>query len=69
MRICDKCKKELHKGDGNCHMDFGDPFIYDVCSKCHDEFLLFIDDFFESEKEEKKKKSVVKCLCGILYFI
>ena len=53
MRICDKCKKELHKGDGNCHMDFDDPFIYDVCSKCHDEFLLFIDDFFESEKEEK----------------
>lgn len=33
MRICDKCKKPLRKGDGNSHIECGYPFNYDLCKE------------------------------------
>lgn len=52
MRICDKCKKELKKGDGNSHLDFGDPFIYDLCRKCEEKFLVYVDTFFTKKEKQ-----------------
>ena len=50
MRICDKCKKELSKGDGNSHIDLGYPFIYDLCVECGQKFFLYVDSFFNTKK-------------------
>lgn len=46
MRICDKCGEKLHKGDGSSHIDLGYSFIYDVCEKCEEKFLLHVSSFF-----------------------
>jgi len=54
MRICDKCKKELRKGDGSSHIELGYPFTYDVCAKCEEKFLLHVDSFFKKSKEADK---------------
>lgn len=53
MRICDKCKKKLRKGDGNSHIDLGYAFTYDLCTECEKKFLLHVDSFFD-EKESKE---------------
>lgn len=54
MRICDKCKKELRKGDGNAHIDLGYPFIYDLCAECGRKFFLHVDSFFNTKKSDKE---------------
>ena len=56
MRICDKCKKELRKGDGSSHIELGNPFTYDVCAKCEEKFLLHVDSFFKKSKDADKFK-------------
>lgn len=50
MRICDKCKKKLRKGDGNYHIELGYSFTYDLCQKCKEKFLLHVDSFFSKEE-------------------
>lgn len=55
MRICDKCKKELRKGDGNAHIDLGYPFIYDLCAECEQKFFVHVDSFFNTKKSDKEK--------------
>jgi hypothetical protein len=50
MRICDKCKKTLRKGDGNSHIELGYSFTYDLCHKCEEKFLLHVDSFFDTKK-------------------
>ena len=55
MRICDKCKTKLEKGDLNVHIDLGAGFIYDLCHDCHIDFLTHVDDFFY-KKDEKLKE-------------
>lgn len=54
MRICDKCGKELRKGDGSSHIELGYAFIYDVCEKCEEKFLLHVDSFFNQSNEADK---------------
>lgn len=53
MKLCDKCKKVLKNGDGNVHIDLGYTFIYDLCKKCEEKFLLHVDDFFELTEVKK----------------
>lgn len=52
MRICDKCGKALRKGDGSSHIELGYAFIYDVCEKCEENFLLHVSSFFNKSKEK-----------------
>lgn len=54
MRICDKCKKKLHKGDGNSHIELGYCFTYDLCCKCEEEFLLHVDSFFNTKEIDEE---------------
>lgn len=53
MRVCDKCKKPIKNGDLNAKIDLGHPFIYDICKKCREKFLLHVDDFFVTKEDEK----------------
>ena len=53
MRICDKCKKKLRKGDGNSHIELRYSFTYDLCSKCEEKFLFHVDSFFTKESDEE----------------
>jgi len=55
MRICDKCKKELRKGDGSSHIELGYPFNYDFCVNCEQNFLLHVSSFFHKSNEESDK--------------
>jgi hypothetical protein len=54
MRICDKCKKELRKGDGSSHIELGYLFTYDVCAKCEEKFLLHVDSFFDTKESDEE---------------
>ena len=54
MRICDKCKKKLRKGDGNSHIELGYSFTYDICAECEKKFLLHVDSFFNTEENDKE---------------
>lgn len=51
MRICDKCKKELRKGDGSSHIELSYSFTYDLCQQCEQKFLLYVDSFFNTKKK------------------
>ena len=53
MRLCDKCNKKLHKGDGSSHIDLGYPFIYDICSECEQKFLSHVASFFFTKSNEE----------------
>lgn len=55
MRICDKCKKPLRKGDGNSHIELGYSFTYDLCPKCEEKFLLHVDSFFNTKESDEEK--------------
>lgn len=54
MRICDKCKKKLRKGDGNSHIELGYNFTYDICAECEKNFLLHVDSFFDTKESDKE---------------
>lgn len=54
MRICDKCKKKLRKGDGNSHIELGYCFTYDLCCKCEEKFLLHVDSFFDTKEIDEE---------------
>lgn len=61
MRICDKCKKELRKGDGNSHIELGYAFTYDICAECEEKFLLHVDSFFHKKLADQfSDKEAVK---------
>ena len=51
MRICDKCKKELSKGDGRSHIELSYSFTYDLCQQCEQKFLLYVDSFFNTKSD------------------
>ena len=54
MRICDKCKKELRKGDGSSHIELGYSCTYDRCRKCEEKFLLHVDAFFDTKESNEE---------------
>lgn len=56
MRICDKCKKKLRKGDGSSHIELGYAFTYDVCRECEENFLLHVDSFFDTKESDESDK-------------
>lgn len=56
MRICDKCKKELRRGDGSSHIELGYAFTYDVCLHCEEDFLLHVDSFFNKKESTEADK-------------